>query len=264
LHLRWFDRWLKGLDNGVEQDKPVKIFVMGIDQWREEESWPLADTRYQAFYLHSAGLANTADGDGLLSLEKPAGEAEDVYRYDPLKPVPTVGGAIIGFDENPLFDQRAVEKRADVLCYTTPPLEHDLEVTGPIKLVLHAASSARDTDFTGKLVDVFSDGRAIILTDGILRARYRKSWAEPELLEPDQVYELHLDLGATANVFRAGHRVRLEVSSSNFPRFNRNTNTGGDIIHENAHELIVAENRIFHDSTRPSHLILPLIDIPRM
>jgi putative CocE/NonD family hydrolase len=157
-------------------------------------------------------------------------------------------------------DQRSVESRDDVLCYTTPPLEKSVEVTGPIELVLYVASSARDTDFTGKLVDVYPDGRAEILTDGILRARYRESFSIPILMEPGNIYELHIDLMATSNVFKEGHRIRLDISSSNFPRFDRNTNTGGTIATASEKDFAQAVNRIYHDSTRPSHLILPIIE----
>lgn len=263
--IRWFDHWVKGADNGVEQDKPVKIFVMGQDQWREEEDWPLPDTQYRPYYLHSGGKANTSDGDGLLSIKAPDGEEdEDVYLYDPRRPVPTGGGAIhygnpLGTDAGPR-DQRKIEERDDVLCYTTPVLEQAVEVTGPIELVLHIASSAKDTDFTGKLVDVYPDGRAEILTDGILRARYRESFSEPKLMDPGQIYELHIDLWATSNLFKAGHQIRLEVSSSNFPRFDRNTNSGGVIARESEKDFVQAVNRVYHDRTHPSHLILPIIE----
>src|SRR5436190_2090045 len=216
---------------------PVQIFVMGRNQWRMEADWPLPDTQYRSYYLHSGGAANTANGDGVLSQAASGIEPHDSYTYDPRSPVPTVGGqsllpgSMIALNVGPR-DQRTIESRPDVLCYATPPLERDTEVTGPIELVLYIASSARDTDFTGKLVDVFPDGRALALTDGILRARYRNSLAAPELLQPDMIYELHIDLIATANVFRAGHCIRLDVSSSNFPRFDRNTNTGGTIAGE--------------------------------
>jgi len=262
MQLRWHDHWLKGEENGVEQDKPVKIFVMGLDQWRDEEDWPLPDTQYRPYYLHSGGHANSATGNGTLSPDAPAEEPEDVYLYDPRHPVPTVGGAIL-IDLAPVEgprDQRAVEAREDVLCYSTPVLEKPVEVTGPIALVLYISSSARDTDFTGKLVNVYPDGRAEILTDGILRARYRESFTEAKLLEPGQIYELRLDLWATSNLFKAGHRIRLEVSSSNFPRFDRNTNTGGVIERQTEKDLVQAVNRISHDAAHPSHLILPIIE----
>jgi putative CocE/NonD family hydrolase len=266
VQLRWFDHWLKGVDNGVQQEKPVKLFVMGLDQWREEDDWPLPDTHFRSYYLHSGGHANSAAGDGMLSTEVPTTEeAEDVYLYDPRRPVPTVGGAILLSFQAPemeqgLHDQRSVEAREDVLCYSTPILEQPVEVTGPIELALFVSSSARDTDFTGKLVDVYPDGRAEILTDGILRTRYRESFSQPKLLEPGQIYELHLDLWATSNLFRAGHRIRLEVSSSNFPRFDRNTNTGGTIETETEQDVVQAVNRVYHDATHPSHLLLPIIE----
>ncbi len=266
LHLRWFDHWLKGIENGVEQEKPVRIFVMGTNVWREEEDWPLPDTQYRPYYLHSGGHANTATGDGVLSTTQADVEPEDVYRYNPRDSVPTMGGAVnsLGMldDVGPL-DQRQIETREDVLCYTTLPLEQPVEVTGPIELVLHVSSSARDTDFTGKLVDVHPDGRAEILTDGILRARYRQSFSSPVLMEPGQVYELRIDLEATSNVFLTGHRIRLEVSSSNFPRFDRNSNTGGTIASEQEKDFVQAINRVYHSQVNPSHLVLPVIERDR-
>lgn len=265
IQLRWFDYWLKGEDNGVDKDKPVRLFVMGANTWREEDNWPLPDTQFTNYYLRSNGRANTLAGDGLLSTEAPGDEPQDVYLYDPRNPVPTVGGQTflpglgVAANAGPR-DQRPVEARHDVLCYTTPPLEKRVEVTGPVSLVLFASSSALDTDFTGKLVDVHPDGRAEILTEGILRARYRDSFSEPSPLQPGQVYEFHLDLWATANLFDAGHRIRLEVSSSNFPRFDRNTNTGGTIAEEGEADFVQAVNRVFHDSAHPSHLVLPIIE----
>jgi len=262
--IRWFDHFLKGIDNGVSTDKPVKIFVMGPDCWREEDDWPLPDTDWQKWYLHSGGCAGTIAVDGELSTVPPAGEPPDTYVYDPRNPVPTVGGAtflpglFVAANAGPR-DQRAVEQRADVLCYTSGALEHDVEVTGPVRLVLYVTSSAPDTDFTGKLVDVFPDGRALILTDGILRARYRESFSDPVSLVPGEIYRLEIDLVATANVFGAGHRIRLEVSSSNFPRFDRNTNTGGVIARETAQDFRVATNQVLHDAGHASHLVLPVI-----
>jgi len=262
IHLRWFDRWLKGVDNGIDQEPPVKIFVMGIDEWRSEADWPLPDTQYRPYYLHSNGEANTLHGDGILSTEPPGDEPSDVYLYNPLRPVPTVGGQVILPGGNAMGprDQWAVELRDDILVYSTPVLETAVEVTGPIELRLFVSSSASDTDFTGKLVDVFPDGRAMILTEGILRARYRNSFTELELMEPGKIYELRLNLWATANVFLPGHRIRLEVSSSNFPRFDRNSNTGGDIVNETADQYQPAINHIFHNAAHPSHLILPVVE----
>jgi uncharacterized protein len=261
-HLRWYGHWLKDIENGVEQDKPVKIFVMGIDQWREETDWPLPDAQVRQYYLHSAGSANSLRGDGVLSTEPPAAEPADIYLYNPRRPVPTLGGQVLIVGPNAMGprDQREVEERDDVLIYSTPPLEKAVEVTGPVALRLFISSSARDTDFTGKLVDVFPDGRAIILTEGAFRARYHASPTAQELLQPDRVYALTVDLWATANVFLPGHRIRLEVSSSSFPRLARNTNTGGEMASECLELSVPAVNRIFHDQQHPSHLILPIID----
>lgn len=261
IHIRWFDHWLKGIDNGVENDKPVKIFVMGIDQWREEDDWPIPGTKYIPYYLNSKGNANTAFGDGILNINHPSDiEPEDIYIYDPFNPVPTVGGNCLlkGGNAAGPCDQRSIEGRNDILCYTTPVLEQSIEVTGNIKLVLYVLSSAVDTDFTGKLIDVYPDGRSEILSDGILRTRYRNSSSRPELMEPGKVYELQIDMVATSNVFKAGHRIRLEISSSNFPRYNRNSNTGGLIASERPDSYIQAENRIIHNAMYPSHLILPI------
>jgi putative CocE/NonD family hydrolase len=262
IHLRWFDRWLKDVDNGIDQEPPVMIFVMGVDEWRNEADWPLLDTLYRPYYLHSWGQASVLHGDARLSVEPPGDEPPDLYLYNPLRPVPTVGGQVILPGGNAMGprDQREVELRDDVLAYSSPVLDRPVEVTGPIELCLFVASSASDTDFTGKLVDVSPDGRAIILTEGILRARYRNSLTEPELLEPGTVYELRLNLWATADVFLPGHRIRLEVSSSNFPRFDRNSNTGGEITSETVDQYQPVINGIFHDAAHPSRLILPVIE----
>ena len=262
-HLRFFDRWLRGQADALADSAPVRIFVMGIDQWRDEQDWPLPDTSYVDYYLDSSGRANTADGDGELRLEPPGHVRADVYLYDPRRPVPTLGGRVMSpstANAAGAVDQRPAESRDDVLCYSTPVLEHPVEVTGHVSLTLFVSSSARDTDFTGKLVDVFPDGRAIFLTDGILRARYRNSLAEPEPLAPDQVCEVTVDLSVTSNVFLPGHRIRLEVSSSNFPRFDRNTNTGSTITDDSDEDVQVAVNRILHGPGRPSRLVLPVID----
>jgi putative CocE/NonD family hydrolase len=264
MQTRWFDHFLKGEANGVLDEPPVKIFVMGPDVWREEADWPLPDTDWQQWYLHSAGSAGTKPADGVLSRHTPGDEPADSYLYDPRDPVPTVGGAsflpglFIAANAGPR-DQREVEQRADVLCYTSEVLTADMEVTGPVRLVLYVSSSAVDTDFTGKLVDVHPDGTALILTDGILRARYRESLSTQKLMTPGEVYRLEIDLVATANVFFAGHRIRLEVSSSNFPRFDRNTNSGGVIAQETEADFVRATNTVWHDAVRASHLILPVI-----
>ena len=262
-HQRFFDRWLRGRAGALDGSAPVRIFVMGVDQWRDEQDWPLPDTSYVDYYLDSSGRANTANGDGGLRAAPPDGEHADTYLYDPQRPVPTLGGRVMSpatANEAGPVDQRRAESRDDVLCYTTPVLDRPVEVTGHVSLTLFASSSAPDTDFTGKLVDVFPDGRAIYLTDGILRARYRDSLADPGLLTPGQIYEVAIDLSVTSNVFLPGHRIRLEISSSNFPRFDRNTNTGGIITEDRDEDVQVAVNRIFHGPGHPSRLVLPVID----
>jgi uncharacterized protein len=254
LYERWFAYWLQGGDRSVVDGAPVRIFVMGENRWRDEQEWPLARARNTAYYLHSGGNANTLDGDGTLSATAPAAGPADHYVYDPWDPVPT--GAIGGYSRIP-SDQREIQKRPDVLVYTSPPLDQDLEVSGPLSVTLWIASSARDTDFTAKLSDVFPDGTARALNDGILRARYRRSKSKPELLTPGEPTEITIDVGATSNLFKARHRIRLDISSSNFPRFDRNPNTGGT-FGEDA-ELRRAEQTIFHDAKRPSRLMLPVV-----
>ena len=260
--LRWFDRRLKGVDNGMDDEPPVRIFVMGENVWRSEDEWPLARTRYTHYYLHGGGSANTMRGDGALATEPPGDGPPDRYSYDPEDPVPTVGGQIMdgwerAFAPSGPWDRRPVERRGDVLVYTTEPLERDVEVTGPISLTLFASSSAPDTDFSGALVDVHPDGKAIIICEGLLRARFRDSMETPALMEPGNVYELTVDMWETSNLFKAGHRIRLEVSSSNFPRFDRNLNTGHRPGMDA--EMRVAEQTIYHDAQRPSHLTLPVV-----
>ena len=258
--LHWYDFLFKGARNEFATGKAVKIFVMGIDQWREEDDWPLARARSTKYFLHSQGRANTAGGNGSLSTLAPGAEPTDEFVYDPAKPVPTVGGPLC-CDSDHLApgprDQRSVEARDDVLVYSTSALDHDVEVTGPVRLEFFASSSAADTDFTAKLLDVAPDGTAINLTEGILRARYRDCQATPALLVRGQAYLLSIDLWATSNVFRTGHRLRLELSSSNFPRFDRNLNTGE--LAANSDTWVKATNTIFHDKTRPSALILPVV-----
>jgi putative CocE/NonD family hydrolase len=250
----WFDYWLKDARTGVLSRAPVRLFVMGANTWRDEQEWPLARAAPTAFYLHSLGGANTLDGNGSLSDKRPADEPADRFVYDPWNPVPT--GARGGYSRIPA-DQRQLERRHDVLVYTTAPLASPIEVTGPVEVRLWASSSASDTDFTAKLVDVFPDGTARMLTDGILRARYRRSKSAPVLLEPGRPEEMTIDVGATSNLFATGHRIRVEISSSNFPRFDRNPNTG--MAFAESAELRRAEQTVFHDAQRPSRLVLPIV-----
>ena len=260
LTLRWYDYLLKGKKNGLESEKAVKIFVLGKNVWREEEDWPLARARITRFYLHSQGKANSLSGDGTLSALEPASEHVDQYIYDPADPVPTRGGPLC-CDAPRLapgaIDQRPVEARSDVLVYSSPPFKEDFEVTGPISVELYASSSAVDTDFTGKLVDVWPNGFAQNLTEGILRARYRNSPERVEFINPGEVYKLTLDLWATSNVFLKGHKLRLEISSSNFPRFDRNLNTGEEA--SRGTRWVKATNAIVHDREHPSALVLPVV-----
>jgi putative CocE/NonD family hydrolase len=254
--LRWFDFWLKGRNTGILEEPPVTIFVMGDNVWRHEDAWPLTRTRYTPYYLHSQGSANSLRGDGGLSPVAPGAEPPDRFVYDPDNPVPTCGGNTLIIPMG-VQDQRQVEERQDVLVYTSEPLTTALEVTGPLSVQLYAASSAPDTDFTAKLADVRPDGYAQNLADGILRARYRESRLLPTLLTPGQVYKLSIDLWATSHVFLPGHRLRLDISSSNFPRFDRNLNTGEDQATSSRYQTAV--QTIFHDQQRPSHILLPVI-----
>jgi hypothetical protein len=256
IQLRWFDHWLKGIDTGILEEPPVKIFVMGENRWRDEREWPLARTRYTPYYLRSGGRANTAAGDGVLRPEPPGDEPSDHFVYDPDDPVPTRGGNTLILAMG-VKDQRPVEERSDVLVYTSPVVTEPVEVTGPIAVTLHAASSAPDTDFTAKLVDVHPDDFAQNLADGMVRARYRKSRMTPALLTPGEVASFAIDLWATSHVFLPGHRIRLEISSSNFPRFDRNLNTGEDQARGTRWQI--AQQTIFHDRRHPSHVMLPII-----
>ena len=261
LQLRWFDHWLKDIDTGMLREAPIKLFVMGANAWRDEHEWPLARAVEARYYLHSNGRANTLNGDGSLSTDRPSVEPADRYAYDPANPVITRGGALLMTPEYPAgpFDQRPTESRVDVLVYTTPPLERDVEVTGPIIVHLWAASSAPDTDFVARLVDVHPNGYAQNLTDGIIRARYRNfaQGEAPTLIEPGKAYEYEIDLWATSNLFKAGHRIRLDVTSSNFPRWDRNPNTGHDFGVDA--ELAVVHQMILHDHEHPSYVVLPIV-----
>ena len=257
-HLRWFDQRLRGDDTLIDDDPPIRIFVMGENVWRFENEWPLARTQFTKFFLHSAGRANSVFGDGRLSTNSPAeDEPSDRFTYDPEQPVPTWGGQSMFLTNNGPRDRRSIERRDDVLVYTTDELTEDIEVTGPIVLTLYAASTARDTDFTATLADVYPNGMAINITEGIIRARFRESFENPTLIEPGSVNGYKLTLWETSNVFKTGHRIRLEVSSSNFPRFDRNQNTGNEPGLDA--EVAIAEQTIRHDGNYPSHLMLPVI-----
>jgi putative CocE/NonD family hydrolase len=257
--LKWFDYTLKSVKNEYASASPVRLFVMGDNVWRDEQEFPLARTRYTKYYLHSRRSANGSSGDGKLDTAIPKAEKPDQFDYDPSKPVPTIGGRLCCGEmlaPGP-FDQRPNESRSDVLLFSTPTLEKDVEVTGFISVELYAASSAVDTDFTALLVDVDADGYARFLTDGIVRARYRQSTRQAGELIPANIYKYVIDLWATSNVFKAGHRIRLYISSSNFPRFNRNLNTGEKIL--GSSRSLIAHQTIYHDDRNASALILPVI-----
>ena len=258
--LDWYDFLFMGKINHFATEKPVRIFVMGENKWRDEDSWPLLRAKEVLYFLHSGGKANSDKGDGTLSYSTANKEAADSYVYDPMKPVPTVGGPLC-CDRPHLApgpkDQRSVESRADVLVYSTPVLDNDMEVTGPVTLYLYASSTATDTDFTGKLIDVWPNGFEQNLTEGILRARYRDSTSTPALIEPGRVYEYKIDLWSTSNIFMKGHKIRIEVSSSNYPRFDRNLNTGKVAATDNT--FVKATNTVYHDGEHPSALVLPVV-----
>lgn len=263
LQLRWFDHWLKGVDTGMLSEAPIKLFVMGANVWRDEHEWPLARAVETRYYLHSGGHANSLHGDGTLTVRPPeiAEVPSDQYVYDPAHPVPTRGGALLmtpEFRAGP-HDQRPIESRDDVLVYTSDVLLTSVEVTGPITVHLWAVSSAPDTDFVARLVDVHPDGYAQNLTDGIIRARYRNfaMGEQPSLIEPGRAYEYEIDLWSTSNLFQAGHRIRVTVTSSSFPRWDRNPNTG-QAFGADA-ELAVAHQTILHDSDHPSYITLPIV-----
>ena len=256
--IHWFNRWLKHYSfDASTEEAPVRIFVMGANEWRDEYEWPLARTRWTPFYLHSGGQANSRFGDGALSTTLPgAGEPADQYRYDPARPVPFITdprSTQIGGPD----DYSAIERRDDVLVYMTEPLVEDMEVTGPIKVELYASSSAPDTDFMAKLVDIWPSGFTQRLCDGMVRARFREGMDKPSLIEPGRIYRFSIDCWNTSQVFKEGHRIGLEIASSAFPKFDRNLNTGAPLGVTT--EMVVAEQRIYHDEEHPSIVVLPLL-----
>ena len=252
--LRFFDRHLRGRSHG-DVDAPVRIFVMGANRWRDEDDWPPARAKPTPWYLRS---------DGALSEQPPGEEAPDEYVYDPANPAQTIGGPtslpprMMKANAGPL-DQRKLEERPDVLAYTSEPLPAPLEVTGHLRVILHAATSATDTDFIAKLTDVSPDGASRILAEGVLRARFRDGFDAPRALAPGTPYAFEIDLVATSNVFLAGHRIRVLVTSSSFPRFDRNANTGHELGTDGPDDLRPAQQTVFHDGARASHVLLPVV-----
>jgi putative CocE/NonD family hydrolase len=254
--LRWFDRWLKGVGTGIEKEPPVRIFVMGENRWHDAASWPLPGTEFTKYFLHSGGHANSSSGDGSLSTSLGQNEAPDRYRYDPAHPVPMIMDPTFAQLGGP-DDYRPVERREDVLVFTSEPFAATSLVCGPVRIELSASSSAKDTDFTGKLLDVWPDGYAQRLSDGIVRARFRNGGDKANLIEPGRIYSYDIDLWNTCQQFKPGHRVRIEVSSSTFPKYDRNQNTGEALGKTNA--LLVADQAIYHDLSHPSFVLLPIV-----
>jgi putative CocE/NonD family hydrolase len=261
LHLGWYDRWLKGAEKNSHRTRlPVKIFVMGENVWRDENDWPLTRTNFTNYYMRSDGSANTSGGDGRLDVEAPSSETPDRFLYDPMDPVPTVGGSVCCDSTNAPggpYDQSDIELRKDVLVYSTPPLKRAVEATGPISMELFASSTAVDTDFTAKLVDLWPCGFAQQIACGIIRARYRGSRREARMITPGRIHGYSIDMWSSSNLFLKGHRIRLEISSSNFPQFDRNMNTGNPVSEDET--PIVAVQRVFHDEKHKSRMILPII-----
>ena len=257
--LEWFDHWLKDVQNGLPDRPPVRLFAMGVNRWREYSNWPPPGARLTPFYLQG-GKANACRSlnDGSLSTVASTNDEPDSYEYDPANPVKTLGGAHLGAAAegapNGQKDQRPIHGR--VLTYTGPVLDREIDVTGQVRAVLHAKSSAPDTDWIVKLVDVFPDGRAMLVCDGILRARYRNSRIKPELLK-GEIARYEIDLWGTSYVFQKGHRIQVIVTSSDFPRWDRNMNTGGVNAEESAGNI--ALNTVYHDAEHPSYVLLPVM-----
>ena len=260
--LKWFDHYLKGIDNGIDREPPVEIFYMGVNKWSHAQDWPIPGTRYTPYYLSATAAANTGAGGGTLASAKPAAAGTDTYLYDPANPVPTLGGNNCCGTPTPAGpkDQRPIEERKDVLVYTSSPMSSSLAIAGPVKMKLHASTDGPDTDFMVKLIDVAPNGYAMNIAEGILRARFRKGVDKMELLEAGKEYEFDVDLVGTANVFLPGHRIRVDITSSNFPQFDRNPNTGEDLGASS--KIRVAKQTVFHGGVRASHIVLPVVDLP--
>lgn len=256
---QWFDRWLKGKETPFMPTNGVRYFNMGTKEWKEASSWPPASTKVD-YYLHSGGRANTRSGDGALFTESPDAEPADSYVYDPLNPVPTMGGrTLLTVWHGGVMNQAGIEERDDVLCYTTPRLNTPVSIAGPVTVTLYASSSAPDTDFTAKLVDVEPDGYCANIAEGILRARYRHGMDHEEFLEPGQVEKFEIDLWDASHTFRAGHRMRLEISSSNFPRFDRNLNSKVTPALGTIDDIRKAVQQVYHSGQYASRLTLPVV-----
>jgi putative CocE/NonD family hydrolase len=262
LIYNWFDYWLKGDDNGFVKKLPyVQYYTMGMNKWQAAEEWPPSNAKMTTFYMHSNGSANSLKGDGTLTLRSPGRtEKPDIYIYDPFNPVTSYGGNLCCFGnaiKAGSMDQREMEMRNDILIYSSDVLEEGVEVSGFIETTLFVSSDAKDTDFTIKLIDVYPDGRAFNLDETIQRARYREGYDREVFMEPGKVYKINLTPMSTSNLFEKGHRIRIEISSSNFPRFDRNLNTGGNNYDESVG--VTAKNTIYHSKEYPSSISLPVV-----
>jgi uncharacterized protein len=256
----WFDHFLKGMENGVTSKPKVQAYMMGVNQWRSYASWPPQEVRPITYYLDSDGHSNSLNGDGRLTLEKPLKPGKDSFLYDPAHPVPSLGGSICCFSESfqgGAFDQTNLESRDDVLVYSTPPLKEKIEITGSVLVSLYLSSDAKDTDLTIKLLDVDPEGKAYNLDESIQRVRWREGWEKPVFMEPGRVYKVDIGPLVTSAAFLPGHRIRIEVSSSNFPRFERNLNTGGNNYDEAQGQS--ARNVIHHSAQYPSQIVMPVL-----
>lgn len=258
VQLRWFDRWLKEIDNGADRGPRVRVFAMGANRWLDEDEWPIARTRYVKYHLRSKGRANTRSGDGVLSRTAPRNEPPDRFRYDPSNPVPFLNQFK---PVNGPEDYGAVETRPDVLVYTSEAMAEPTLVCGPLRVKLFAATSAVDTDWTARVLEVLPDGQTQRLSEGIVRARFREGNVAEKLLTPGQVYSYDIDVWSTCIELQKDRRVRLEISSSMFPRWDRNPNTGGRIDTET--RSVVAEQTVLHDRRHASYLLLPIVPARR-
>ncbi|HMV87305.1 MAG TPA: CocE/NonD family hydrolase [Blastocatellia bacterium] len=260
---KWFDHYLLGKDTGIDREPPVEIFYMGVNQWQHEQDWPIPGTKFTQLYIAGGGAANTATGNGTLSFKPAAGAPSDTYRYDPNDPVPTLGGNNCCGTPTPAGpkDQRPLAARKDILVYNSEPMTEPLAIAGPVKMKLFAATDGPDTDWVVKLIDVAPNGFAFNVCEGILRARYRKGVDKPELLKAGEVYEYEVDLVGTANVFLPGHRIRVDITSSHFPQFDRNPNTGEPF--GTSAKVRVAQQTVFHSAERASHILLPVVPMPK-
>lgn len=260
LYIKWFDYWLKGVDNGVTKRKNIQLYTMGKNRWEFFDEWPPKNSKEVTYYLNSNAGANTKFGDGTLEAETLKEDGYDTFTYDPSNPVPSLGDndwGMIPEMKSGSFDQSPIEIRNDVLVYSTAILEEDVQVTGPVKVVIYLSSDVKDTDLTAKLVDVYPDGKAFNVAESIQRVRWRDGYEKQTFMNEGEVYKVEIGPLLTSNMFKKGHQIRLEISSSNFPRFERNLNTGGNNYDET--EWLVANNKVHHGPKYPSKIIMMIV-----